>query len=253
VTEPAAPLTVDDPERLPAPVVLTARSLTRRFGSRTAVRDVDFEVAPGERVALIGPNGAGKTTLLSMLAGVLEPTAGSVERTGRRAGWVPQKPAVYAKLTVRENLTLFARLERVPDVAATVERMLDQTGLRERADDELARLSGGNQQRVNIALGLLGEPPALLLDEPSSALDPVQRERLWELLGRFAAEGTAVVFSTHNVAEVERHADRVVVLVEGATCFDGSPAALRAAAPAPLAEDFEAVFVAFLRGQDPEA
>jgi ABC-2 type transport system ATP-binding protein len=248
VTEPAAPLAVAASEGSPAPAVFTARGLTKRFGSRTAVRDVDLEAAPGDRVALIGPNGAGKTTLLSMLAGVLTPTAGTVELAGRRAGWVPQRPAVYSKLTVRENLTLFARLERVRDVASTVERMIDQIGLRERADDELASLSGGNQQRVNIALGLLGEPPALLLDEPSSALDPVQRERLWELLGRFAAEGTAVVFSTHNVAEVERHADRVVVLVEGAMCFNDTPAALRAAAATPLAEDFEAVFVAFLSG-----
>ena len=129
-----------------------------------------------------GPNGAGKTTLLSILAGIQRPSAGSVSRDPREVGWVPQQPALYSKLSVAENLALFARLERVADPDAAVERMLEQTGLRERASEQLARLSGGNRQRVNVAIGLLSRPPVLALDEPSTALDPGQRERLWSFI-----------------------------------------------------------------------
>ena len=131
------------------------------------------------------------------------------------------------KLSVAENLRLFARLEKVADVDATVGRMLDQTGLRDRADDPVGTLSGGNQQRVNIAVGLLGEPRLLLLDEPSSSLDPRQRERLWEFVATLAREdATTVVYTTHNVVEAERHADRVLVLADGELLFTGTPAEL---------------------------
>jgi ABC-2 type transport system ATP-binding protein len=211
-----------------------------------ALRGVSFSAARGETLAIIGPNGAGKTTLLSILGGVLAPTAGTVSRDPRDVGWVPQQPAVYAKLTVAENLRLFARLERVADPDAVVGRMLDQTGLRERAGDELGTLSGGNRQRVNIAAGLLADPDVLLLDEPSSSLDPRQRERLWEFVGALARGGTAVVFTTHNVGEAERYADRVLVLADGELLFEGTPAGLHDAVGNRHA-DFEAAFVAFLR------
>ena len=135
--------------------MLGADGLAKRFGERVAVSEVTFDVQPGELVALIGPNGAGKTTLLSLLAGVLDPDAG--QRTRRRVavGWVPQQPAVYSKLTVAENLELWARLERVGDLKETVARMLAQTALAERAGDQVGSLSGGNRQRVNIAVGML--------------------------------------------------------------------------------------------------
>ena len=126
----------------------------------------------GELVAVIGPNGAGKTTLLSILAGIQRPDEGDVSVEPERVGWVPQQPALYGKLTVAENLQLFARLERVPDPSATVDRMLELTDLRERADDQVGTLSGGNRQRVNIAIGLLAEPEVLLLDEPSTGARP---------------------------------------------------------------------------------
>ena len=106
---------------------------------------------------------------------------------------------------------------------ASVERMLDQTGLRDRAGDEVGKLSGGNRQRVNIAIGLLAEPSVLLLDEPTSSLDPRQREVLWAFVTGLAEAGTSVVYATHNVAEAERYADRVLVLADGELLFSGSP------------------------------
>jgi ABC-2 type transport system ATP-binding protein len=224
---------------------LGARSLTKRFGARTALHDVSFELKPGEIVGIIGPNGAGKTTLLSILAGILEPTEGELTQTPQQVGWVPQQPAVYSKLSVAQNLRLFARLEKVADPEAAVSAMLGQTGLQARADDEVGYLSAGNQQRVNIAIGLLCEPSVLLLDEPSAALDPRQRERLWEFIGGLAVRGTTVVFSTHNVAEVERYATRVLVLVDGELLFAGTPAELEQAVGG-TSQDLEAAFVRFL-------
>jgi ABC-2 type transport system ATP-binding protein len=233
------------------PAALAVRALSRSFGARVAVRDVSFELARGERLGIIGPNGAGKTTLLSMLAGVLEPSGGEIARPdGRPFGWIPQQPALYTKLTVAENLRLFARLERLADPEAAVARMLEQAELTDRAGDEVGRLSGGNRQRVNIAIGLLCEPAVLLLDEPTSSLDPRQRERLWEFIGGVAQDGTSVVFSTHNVREADRCGDRVLVLAEGEPLFLGSPAAFEAAVAAQTpdrAPDFEAAFVEFLR------
>jgi ABC-2 type transport system ATP-binding protein len=122
--------------------------------------------------------------------------------------------------------------------------MLEQTDLTERARDEVGRLSGGNQQRLNIALGLLRSPPALLLDEPSASLDPRQRERLWGFIGSLAAAGTAVVYSTHDVGEAERYADRVLVLADGELLFAGTPEELERTVGG--ARDFEAAFVRFL-------
>ena len=222
---------------------LAARGVTKRFGERAALRDVSFEAHPGELLAIIGPNGAGKTTLLSILAGLLAPSSGEVTLPPRGGGWVPQQTAIYGKLTVRENLELFARLEKVPDPRAVVDAMLAQTGLADRADDELSTLSGGNRQRVNIAAGLLAEPDVLLLDEPSSSLDPRQRERLWQFVGGLARGGTTVLFTTHNVGEAERWADRVLVLADGELLFSGSPQELQAQHAGP---DLEAAFVAFL-------
>jgi ABC-2 type transport system ATP-binding protein len=226
---------------------LSARGLTKRYGSRVALRDVSLEARPGQLLGVIGPNGAGKTTLLGLLAGVLVPSEGQVVRPSRAGaiGWVPQQPALYSKLSVAENLRLFARLERVADPEVAVAGMLAETGLEERADEEVGRLSGGNQQRVNIAIGLLCEPDALLLDEPSASLDPRQRERLWEFIGHLSDRGTAVVFSTHNVTEAERYADRLLVLADGELLFTGSPAELERAVESG-SPDFESAFVRFL-------
>jgi ABC-2 type transport system ATP-binding protein len=234
---------------------LRVRAVAKRFGELEALRDVSFEVAPGEVVAIVGPNGAGKTTLLSIIAGAQRPSAGGVEvgpsGDGARAkvGWVPQQAALYSKLSVSENLGLFARLEKVPDPQAAVTRMLVQSGLQARSQERLERLSTGNRQRVNVAIGLVAGPPVLALDEPSASLDPGQRERLWEFLGGLARQGTSVVFSTHAVDEAERYAGRVLVLDEGALLFDGTPASLVAQARAGSDGDLERALLAFLRGR----
>ena len=228
--------------------LIEAKGLVKRYGTREALRGVSVAATEGERVAVIGPNGAGKTTLLSILAGIQRPDDGEVIGPPGRAGWVPQQAALYGRLTVAENLRLFARLERCPNVEAAVERMLAQTGLEDRADDQVSVLSGGNRQRVNIAIGLLAEPAVLLLDEPSSALDPRQRERLWEFLSGLEAQGTAVVYATHDVQEAERHAHRVAVLADGELLFAGSPRELDEVV-GEAGHDFEGAFVAFLRQQ----
>ncbi len=232
--------------------LLEVREVAKRYGEREALRGVSFQAAAGEMVAVIGPNGAGKTTLLSIVAGVQPPTDGEVRMAdGGAIGWVPQQPALYSRLSVAENLQLFARLERRAgrdlDPAATVVAMLEQTGLHERAGERVERLSGGNRQRVSIAIGLLSEPTLLVLDEPSSSLDPRQRERLWHFIGALTQRGRCVLFSTHNVAEAERYAQRVVVLADGEPLFIGSPAELAGAAGGQDELGFEGAFVEFLR------
>jgi ABC-2 type transport system ATP-binding protein len=239
------------PEEAPSQApLLEARDLTKRYGKREALRKVSLAAGRGELVAIIGPNGAGKTTLLEILAGIQKPDEGTISHSPDEIGWVPQQASLYNKLTVRENLTLFARLERCPDPSAVVEQMLDQTRLHDRADDQVGILSGGNRQRVNIAIGLLAEPEVLLLDEPSAALDPRQREYLWEFIGELSGRGTTVVYATHYIDEADRYADQVVVLADGELLFAGPPRELERVvheASGEQAASFEASFVAFLR------
>ncbi len=205
---------------------LGVAALSKRYGELQALSDVSFEAQAGEVIAVLGPNGAGKTTLLSIIAGIQRPSSGTVSRDPREVGWVPQQSALYGKLSVAENLKLFARLEGIPDPDAAVSEMLAQTGLAERSGDPVGRLSGGNRQRVNVAIGLIADPPVLALDEPSAALDAAQRRRLWEFVRSRTAKGTSVVFSSHDAAEAQRNADRLLILVGGSLVFDGSPASL---------------------------
>jgi len=228
-----------------------ASGLVKRYDGREALRGVGFEAGAGELVAIIGPNGAGKTTLLSILAGILKPDAGEVRVGEGEVGWVPQQAALYRRLSVEENLLLFARLEGHEDPRGSAEEMLELCGLGERRGEIVARLSGGNQQRVNIAIGLLARPRVLLLDEPSVGLDPRQRARLWEFVAGLAGAGTTVIFSTHDIQEAERYGDRVLVLADGESLFDGSAEELREAvrheAPDAADLDFETAFVAYLQ------
>lgn len=228
---------------LPPMPVLEGRDLVKTYDERAALSGVSFKVDAGECVAIAGPNGAGKTTLLSMLSGVVSPNSGSVELPSGKLGWVPQRAAVYGKLTVRENLELFARLEKVPDVFSAATRMMDRIELGHRASDRAEELSGGMRQRLSIGMGMISDPAVLLLDEPSAALDPLQRERLWDLLGSLADSGIGIVFSTHSAGEVEGHADRVLVLDGGKLLYDGPPAGIGPG------DHFEVAFINFLRAR----
>ena len=211
-------------------VAVRARGVRRLHGAKVILDSVDLDVARGERVAILGPNGAGKTTLLEVVAGVQPADGGTVTPGPEALGWVPQRPALYERLTVAENLALFAGLASGGRVAAAeaTERALDFAELRQRSGERLDRLSGGWRQRVSLAIGLLGDPACVLLDEPHTALDPPQRLELWALIDRLAGAGTAVVITTHELHAAERHADRVVVLSEGRIVFSGTPDDLRA-------------------------
>jgi ABC-type multidrug transport system ATPase subunit len=182
--------------------LIVARAVSRRYGANVALQPCDFELRAGEVVALVGPNGAGKSTLLALLAGALAPSSGSVTRAVP-TGWAPQRPAVYGKLTPRENLALFARL----------------AGSDQRTDSSLperpaAELSVGQRQRLNLELAFLGEPRALLLDEPTASLDDERRGELWERVERLRADGGAAAFATQLHEDADR-ADRVVHLDAG--------------------------------------
>jgi ABC-2 type transport system ATP-binding protein len=229
--------------------VLEARDLSKSYGERVALTGVTFAASEGELLAVVGPNGAGKTTLLAILAGINPPDSGEVSVANGAVGWVPQQAALYRRLTVAENLRLFARLEGAEDPEAAIDSMLAVTGLGERRDDQVSTLSGGNQQRINIAIGLLAEPQVLLLDEPSAGLDPGQRIKLWEFVSGLARSGTTVIYSTHQIEEASHYGDRLLVLADGEALFDGTFAAMRRAAGArgPASRDPEADFVKFLR------
>ena len=226
---------------MPEPV-LSVEKLSKSYGEHEALRGVSFDAHAGELVAIVGPNGAGKTTLLSILAGVQKQSSGTVSRPPGRSAGCPSSPRSTPSSRCSRTLELFARLEKVADPLEAVKRMLDQTGLGNRADDRVEKLSGGNRQRVNVALGLIADPPVLLLDEPSTALDPNQRERLWRFVAGLAERGRSVVFSSHIVGEVERHAQRALVLDRGEQVFDGPPGELAGRSEV----DFESAFVAFL-------
>jgi ABC-2 type transport system ATP-binding protein len=211
---------------------LTARGVTHSFGGQRVLRGVDLQVAPGEVVALLGPNGAGKTTLMSTLVGLIEPDGGSVDIAPGLVGWVPQGRSTYARLTVRENLELFARLMRVPGKARDVaERAAHEADLEPWLGHYGWQLSGGLRQRLNTAMGLLGDPPVVILDEPTTGVDLLHRTALWHVVRRRADQGRAVLYSTHSLEDAAI-ADRVVVLVGGCMVWTGPLADLARLAPA---------------------
>ena len=217
---------------------LTAHHLTRRFGSRVAVDNVSFSLAPGEVFALLGPNGAGKTTTLRMLAGLIEPSSGHVTigtealtrknapRLRSRIGFLTEMPGLWDRLTVRRNLLVYAQLHQLPKADAAVDEALDLLDVRDRAADVAAQLSKGLRQRVALARTLLHRPSIVLLDEPTAGLDPESARDMRGLVVRLRGEGRTVLLSTHNLDEVERVADRVAVMRTGLVAMD-SPAALR--------------------------
>jgi ABC-type multidrug transport system ATPase subunit len=227
---------------------LIAAGLVKSFGGRQVLGPIDLALHAGDRLALLGPNGAGKTTLLSLLAGSAEPTAGSVERPSpREIGVVPQRLALYRRLSARENLALFARLAGVPEPEAELADLAAAVALGEALDRPVERLSLGQAQRVNVAIGLLGRPSVVLLDEPTAALDPEHRLALWAMLERVSGRGGAVAFATQNVEEARLAAERVLVLVDGRAAFAGPQDTFWSeAAAVDEAGGHERAFVAFV-------
>ena len=217
--------------------MLSASHLTRRFNGRIAVEDLSLDLRPGEIFALLGPNGAGKTTTLRMLAGLIAPTAGTVRLDGAemtpdasrlrgRIGLLTEAPGLWDRLTVRQNLLVYARLHGLASARAVVDRALALFGIADRAADPTAQLSKGLKQRVALARALLHDPPVILLDEPTAGLDPESAHETRALIQRLRHEQRTVLLSTHNLDEVDRVADRVGVLRTRLIAVD-SPAALR--------------------------
>lgn len=225
-----------EPETTSAPAaVATCTGLRRTFGDRVAVDGVSFSIASGETYGLLGPNGAGKTTTISMLCGVLDADAGTVEVAGRQVsprhpdgrgaiGYVPQDLALYPDLSARENLRFFGRLQglggrRLDERIAAV---LEVVGLADRADDRTESYSGGMKRRANIAVGLLHEPQLLVLDEPTVGVDPQSRTAILDAVDALGGEGLAVLYTTHYMEEAERLCDRIGIIDEGRLVAEGT-------------------------------
>lgn len=216
-------------------MVLRAEGLTKSYGEFVAVDDVSLQVARGEVYGLLGPNGAGKTTVISMIAGLLEPDAGSVLVDGRRVttrsvaaksavGLVPQDVALYPDLTGRENLAFFARLHglRGRAMAQRIGAVLATVGLADRADDLVREYSGGMSRRLNLGAGLLHQPRLLVLDEPTVGVDPQSRSAILDGIAELAAQGMAVLYTTHYMEEAERLCHRVGIVEGGAIKAEGT-------------------------------
>ena len=215
--------------------VLSCGDLRKSFGTLTAVGGVGFAIASGEAYGLLGPNGAGKTTVISMVCGLLAPDGGSVSVDGQRVavgrsegkhaiGLVPQSLALYDDLSARENLALFGRLQGLRGAALRerVAATLELVGLTERAGDRIETFSGGMKRRTSIGIGLLHEPRLLVLDEPTVGVDPQSRNAILEQVADLTREGTALLYTSHYMEEVERVCDRVGIVDHGALIAEGT-------------------------------
>jgi len=224
--------------------VIEGHGLVKRFGGRTALDSVDLGAAAGEIVGLLGDNGAGKTTTFRLLAGIYPPDSGRVTIDGRaltrrstalraNLGLVPQAIALYPTFTAQENLRIFGRMCGVPRrrLRDRVDELLGAVGLADRADDPVHQLSGGMARRLNLAVGLVHRPTVLLLDEPVVGVDPQSRRTIFSLIAGAAADGAAVVYTSHQLDEAERLCDRFVVLDQGKVIASGALNQLRDAAP----------------------
>ncbi len=219
--------------------LIVARGLKKRFGDFEAVKGIDVEVQPGEVFGFLGPNGAGKSSTMRMIACVSPPTAGTLRLFGMdptvdgrriraRIGVVPQLDTLDTELSVQENLWIYGRyfdLSRAECRRRTAE-LLDFAQLSDRADSVVENLSGGMKRRLSIARSLINEPELLLLDEPTTGLDPQARHVLWERLYRLKQQGVTQVLTTHYMDEAEQLCDRLVVMDQGLIVAEGSPRAL---------------------------
>jgi ABC-2 type transport system ATP-binding protein len=238
--------------------MLEVRQLRKSYGSLRAVDGVSFAVRGGELLGLLGPNGAGKTTTVSMIAGVVSADAGEVAIAGRplagdtdprkrKIGLVPQELALYEELPAAANLEFFGGLYGMSGrvLGEAIGRVLQLVGLADRRRDTIATYSGGMKRRLNLAAGLLHDPDLLILDEPTVGVDPQSRNAIFENLELLKSQGKALLYTTHYMEEVERLADRVVVMDRGRVVADDTLAAVRALVPGAAGPaSLETVFLA---------
>lgn len=225
------------------PPILDVSHLRKSFGALRAVDDVSLSVERGQLVGLLGPNGAGKSTTLAMIAGLVTRDAGAVTIDGRELGGdtdpakrqfglVPQDLALYDELPARENLRFFGALYDLAgrELDGAISRVLETVGLSDRAGDKVGNYSGGMKRRLNLAIGLLHDPAILLLDEPTVGVDPQSRNAIFDNIEALKAAGKAVLYTTHYMEEVERLADRIVVVDHGKVIADNTLEGLTKAA-----------------------
>ncbi|PPF66738.1 ABC transporter [Clavibacter michiganensis] len=223
---------------MPTPVI-TADRLVKRYGDHVAVDGLSFEVAPGESFGLLGPNGAGKSTTMRMIGAVSSRTGGTLDILGldpdthgpeirSQLGVVPQADNLDLELRARDNLIVYGRYFGLPrkQVAARADELLEFAQLSDRAGAKVDDLSGGMKRRLTIARALISDPRILLLDEPTTGLDPQARHILWDRLFRLKEQGTTLVLTTHYMDEAEQLCDRIIVVDEGRIMAEGSPASL---------------------------
>jgi Cu-processing system ATP-binding protein len=205
--------------------------VVKHFGDIEAVCGVSFDLAAGETVALVGHNGAGKTTLMKLMLGLIRPSSGQIEVLGgnpaagqfsarRDLGYLPENVSFNANLTGRETLSFYGRLKRQP--AKVVSALLERVGLADAADRRVGAYSKGMRQRLGLAQALLGEPRVLLLDEPTTGLDPALRQAFYDMIETLRAGGTTVLISSHVLTELEERAGRVIIMNRGIKVADGS-------------------------------
>jgi lipooligosaccharide transport system ATP-binding protein len=220
-------------------VIVQCRDVSKRFGVRLAVDRLDLDVPAGLCFGLLGPNGAGKTTTLKMIYGVTTPTRGSVRvfdvdvardprAVRRRLGVTLQENSFIEALTPVQNLRVFGRyhLLSAAEIEARIEELLDFLMLRSHADVPVVALSGGFKRRLTIAMSLMNRPELLILDEPTTGLDPAVRLSVWQRVRELRAGGTTLLLTTHYMDEAERLCDRLVIMAEGRVVADGAPAQL---------------------------
>lgn len=218
--------------------MIEAQGLVKRYGDRTAIKNISFRVEQGEILGFLGPNGAGKTTTMRILTGYLPPTEGTATIAGHdvvydslaarsNLGYLPENVPLYPEMTVADYLDYMARLRRVPQRREALERVMDLIHITDRADDRIGKLSKGYRQRVGLAQALLHDPPVLILDEPTVGLDPRQIIEVRELI-RSLAEKRTIILSTHILPEVSELCGRVIILSEGEIAAIDTPQGLTA-------------------------
>jgi lipooligosaccharide transport system ATP-binding protein len=224
------------PGAAPRPALIHAQGLVKRFGDFVAVDGIDFDVAPGESFGFLGPNGAGKTSTMRMIGAVSPVTEGTLrilgldpardgQRIRARLGVVPQQDNLDVDLTLRENLIVYGRYFDIPwkEGARRADELLDFAQLADRKDQQVETLSGGMKRRLTIARAMINQPDVLLLDEPTTGLDPQARHVLWDRLYGLKQRGVTLVLTTHYMDEAEQLCDRLVVMDKGRIVAEGSP------------------------------